>query len=106
MRKLKKPEYQLNIAKERIEILFNLAEKEFHKHPARSRRYVQLARKIALRYNIRLSKEMKRKFCKNCNNLLKPKIGAAEKIDKKTKIISVTCLNCKSVYRFFITRKS
>jgi len=66
----KKPEYQLKIARERIEILLNMAEKEFRKHPGRSARYVELARKIGTRYNVRLTKEQKRKFCKNCNTLL------------------------------------
>lgn len=61
----KKPDWQQDIAKERIQVLFDLAEKEFKKYPERSRRYVQLARKIGLRYNVRLPKEIKRSFCKN-----------------------------------------
>lgn len=42
---MRKPEWQEDIAKERIEILFRLAENEFKKYPERSRRYIQLARK-------------------------------------------------------------
>jgi len=57
----KKPEQHIKIARERILILLDLAEKEFKKHPERSRRYVELARKISLRYNVRLSKQLKRK---------------------------------------------
>ena len=37
----------LNIAKERMDILFSLAEKEFIEYPERSHRYVELARKIS-----------------------------------------------------------
>jgi ribonuclease P protein subunit RPR2 len=97
--KSKKPTWQQDIAKERIDILFNLAEKEFKKHPERSRRYVELARKIGLRYNIRFPKELKRKFCKNCNNLLKPGIGSQVRIDSKKRAIFIKCLKCNKIYR-------
>jgi ribonuclease P protein subunit RPR2 len=90
----KKPEWQLKIAKERIEKLFELAEKELEKHPERSRRYVELARKIGLRYNIRLSKKRKRTFCKNCNTLLY--IGKTAKLlDENPPGLKVfKCLKC------------
>lgn len=98
MRRFQKPNWQTKIAKERIQILFSLAEKEFKKHPDRSRRYVELARKISLRYNVRLSK-LKRKFCKNCNMLLKPGITSQVRLDKSTRTIKTICLNCKKIYR-------
>lgn len=100
MRRSQKPEWQTKIAEERIEILFSLAEKEFRKHPERSRRYVELARKIGLRYNVRLSKDEKKKFCKKCNTLLKPGITSQVRLDKSTKTIRILCLNCKKVYRY------
>jgi len=59
----RKPLWQQKIARERIQILFSLAEKEIKKHPERSRRYIELARKLGLRYNVRLPRELKRKFC-------------------------------------------
>lgn len=99
MRKSQKPDWQQKIAKERIQILFSLAEKEFKKHPERSRRYIQLARKIGLRYNVRLSKELKRKFCKNCNSLLIPGKTEQVRIDSKNKVIVRTCLSCNRIYR-------
>lgn len=63
----KKPVFQSRIAKERIEILLDLAKKEFKNHPERSKKYVELARKIGKRYNVRLTKKQKRSFCKKCN---------------------------------------
>ena len=57
------PERRVKIAKERIEILLDLAKREVDK-PERSKRYVELARKISKRYNIRLKKGQKRSFCK------------------------------------------
>ncbi|MBI2543178.1 MAG: ribonuclease P [Candidatus Aenigmarchaeota archaeon] len=100
MRRSQKPEWQTKIAKERIEILFSLAEREFKEHPQRSRRYVELARKIGLRYNVRFPKEDKRKFCKNCNTLLKSSVTSKVRLDKNTRTINVICLNCNKVSRY------
>ena len=100
MKRGKKPLQQIKIAKERIGILFKQAEKEFKAHPERSKRYVKLARKISLRYNVRLSKQLKRKFCKNCNSLLIPGRTSQTRIKSKEKIITVRCLKCNKVYRY------
>ncbi len=88
------------IAKERIDVLFGLAEKEFDKHVERSRRYVQLARKIGLRYNVRFDAELKRNFCKKCNTLLIPGKTSTTRTDSKSKTINVKCTNCGDINRF------
>jgi ribonuclease P protein subunit RPR2 len=92
----KKPDWQQRIARERIEILFREAEKNFKKHPERSRRYVELARKIGLRYNVRFPRELKRRFCKKCNTLLIP--GVDSQVKRKDLIIK--CPECKILYRY------
>ncbi len=96
---MRKPSWQQDIAEERIQILFSLAEKEFKKYPDRSKRYIELARKIGLRYNIRLPKELKTKFCKKCNSLLTA-LTKQVRIDNKSKTIAVKCLNCGEIYRY------
>lgn len=93
----KKPDWQQRIARERIQILFSLAEKELKKHPERSRYYIELARKIGLRYNVRLPKELKRKFCKNCNSLLTPETSTRRIIKKH---ILIKCQKCNKIYRY------
>lgn len=98
-RRARKPFWQVKIARERIAILLKLAEQELKKHPERSRRYVELARRIALRYNVRL-KKLKRKFCKQCNTLLKPGFTSQVKINTKTKTVVVKCLKCEKLYRY------
>jgi len=100
MRKGRKPAWQVKIAKERIQILFDLAKKEFKKHPERSKRYIQLLRKIGLRYNVRLPKEIKRSFCKNCNFLLIPGLSSEVRLNKKTKTVNIRCKNCNKIYRY------
>jgi ribonuclease P protein subunit RPR2 len=62
----------VDIGKERIKILLTLAEREAlqNKNEVRARRYVLLARKIAMRYNIRIEKSFKHKICRKCNSFL------------------------------------
>lgn len=100
MKRGKKPAWQQKIARERIQILFALAKKELKKHPERTKRYVELARKIGLRYNIRFSKQLKRRFCKNCNILLIPGITSQTRIKSKERVIAIKCLECNKLYRY------
>lgn len=95
-----KPEWQQKIAKERIEILFGLAEKNLKKYPDRSKRYVQLARKIGLRYNVRFSQQLKRQFCKACSSLLMPGFTSTVRLDSKNKNIVIKCRKCNKIYRY------
>ncbi len=100
MKMIDRKKFYKHIAKERIGILFNLAQKDLDKHPERSRRYVQLARKIGLRYNVRFDKFLKRKFCKKCNSLLV--VGKSFKVrtNAKERTVRIKCLNCGSYYRY------
>lgn len=66
-RSRKKPAYQLKIARERIDILFKEAAKADDHY---ARRYIKLAKKIGMRYNLRLG-ERKRLFCKHCFTMFK-----------------------------------
>lgn len=99
----KKPEYQLGIARERIEILMELAEKVLEKHPKRSQRYVELARKIGMRYNVRMTKEQKRGFCKKCNTILKPGVTSRQKTEKGA--VVVRCERCGTVRKYPFKQK-
>lgn len=83
-----RPAYQTGIATERMDILLRLAKKDATKHPARSRRYALLARKIGMRYNVRLPEEWKRVFCKSCGAKLPAGRGATLK-----------CPGCERIYR-------
>jgi len=95
-----KPKYRVDIAKERIDRLLELAKEEFNKNPGRSRDYIKLARKIGMRYNVRLKKEQKQSFCKKCNQLLIPKKTSIVEIDSKKKSKIIKCLNCGNIYRY------
>nr|WP_048060630.1 ribonuclease P protein component 4 [Methanothermus fervidus] len=88
----------IRIALERINILFNLAEREFHKHPERSHRYVEIARNIAMKYNIRIPRIWKRRFCKKCYKFLKP--GYNSRIRVSGGKVKIKCLECGHIMRY------
>lgn len=96
--KNKKPSWQIEIARERIHILLNLARKELS-HPERSKRYVELARKIGLRYNVRLSKNDKKSICKKCNTVLIYGKTSLARLDSKKKTLNIICKECGNIIR-------
>lgn len=97
--KSKKPIWQVKIAKERIKILLNLAKKEIENHPERSRRYVELARKIGLRYNVRLNKNDKKNICKKCNTFLIINKTSVIRLQRRRKTLNIICKNCGNIIR-------
>src|SRR5437879_2599096 len=94
-----KPDWQQKIAKERVDILLSLARREMEKKPERSRHYVELARKIGMRYKVRFPKQIKESFCKECSTLLVPGKTLQTRLDSKTKSVVIKCTNCNYSYR-------
>ena len=86
------------IALERIYRLFELAGGEFAKHPERSKRYVQLARKIGTRNRAKIPKELKMQFCKKCGTFLVK--GKNEEYLKDGKLLAVKCKECGFVRKY------
>lgn len=95
-----KPQWMREIAKERIEILFNQAEKEFKNHPARSHRYVELARKLSMKYQVRISRKWRRRFCHKCYKFLVPGVNCRIRTrPKREKHLVIKCLECGNIMR-------
>jgi len=87
------------IARERIDRLFQLAEQEALKgNLVRANRYVDLGRRIGMRYNVRLPSEHKRRVCKGCRAYLLPPKTARVRIGESR--VVTTCLACGTVMRF------
>lgn len=85
------------IALERIERLLDLAEELHESDPQLAERYVRLAWKIKTKYTIRLSRDLKRRFCKKCFSIWIP--GKTVRIRIKRGTITWTCLSCGRKYR-------
>lgn len=87
-----------DLAMERIQRLFELAESEYRSNPERSNEYVSLARKIGMRYLVRFPRELKVRFCKSCGTYLVP--GDNCRIRLKGRYLVITCLKCESIKRY------
>ena len=81
------------IARERMLILLSLAHDEALSHNfERARRYVFLARKIGMKYNVSLPRKFKRNVCKKCCSFLIPGYNAVYRLKRKK--ITILCKNC------------
>jgi len=89
---------QRAIALERIKTLFKEAREVFKEDRELSNRYVELARKIAMKYKARIPSELQKQFCKHCYKFLMPDVNCRIRLhDKK---IVYYCLECKKFMRF------
>lgn len=93
-RSRRKPSEIVDIANERIVILFSRAELEFALHPELSNRYVEIARNIAKKFNIHIPVELRRKFCKKCGSYLVPGSNLTVRLLSKEKKIIRKCGVC------------
>jgi ribonuclease P protein subunit RPR2 len=91
------------IARERMDILFNKAGEVFSKDRKLAQRYVTLARRIGMRYNVRLTKKDKLEACKNCNSFLVPGINC--RIRTHATRVVISCLECGHIRRVPFTRE-
>ena len=93
----------IKIAKERIEILLNLARTD----PTRAQRYTQLALKIASRTRTRLTKNQQRAICPQCKTLRTAQTSRTRIRQRREPHIALTCLKCGYITRIPIKgRKS
>ena len=91
MKRKPKPKWVRELASARINKLLKLAEANKKLHPDKAKRYVELARKISMRYNVKIKTELKKKFCKKCSTFftsdnVKTRIAG--------KVIIYICQNC------------
>lgn len=99
----KKPAEQRQIAEERIIELFRQADIMFSRDKSLADRYVALARRISQKYKVKIPRNLKRKFCKNCHSYIKPGVNCRVRIAKSRVIYY--CLNCRKFMRFVIGKK-
>jgi ribonuclease P protein subunit RPR2 len=94
------------IAKQRIQILFQQAEKACRGNPQLASRYVAVARKIAMAAKIRLPPEYKHRICRNCNTLLVPGENCRVRVKQRREPhVVVTCLACGHQTRVLLRKK-
>jgi ribonuclease P protein subunit RPR2 len=93
------------IAKERIIILFEQAEKIQESNPKFLRKYIKLLRKISAHYKVKIPKEIKNNICRNCNNILIPGKTSTIRLVSSKKYIAKKCLVCGNEIHIFYKNK-
>ncbi|MCL2687717.1 MAG: ribonuclease P [Methanobrevibacter sp.] len=92
MRRGRRPKWMIDIANERMDILFSLAKKEFSDNPDRSHRYVSYARKISKKYNTKIPSKWRRSYCKNCYKFLNPSQNSSIRLCDGE--VNIKCYEC------------
>ncbi len=88
------------IANERIEILFDLSDKEMKKgRPERAKRYLDLALRIGMRYKISVSR-YKMRYCPDCRNLYRFPETASIRLKRGRIIVKCNACGCISRYPY------
>ena len=98
------------IARERVDILFAKAREVAHDPEggeAFGRRYVFVARRLAMRIREPLPPEYKRAACKNCNGILVPGLTSRVRLQGRgnNAHVAVTCLHCGNITRYHTKRR-
>ena len=107
MKRRTKPDWQQEIASERIAILFKEALSQAKAGRLdRANRYVFLARKLAMKYQVRIPKDLRRKFCHKCYHYLLPGKNVSVRTNPKTKAVEMTCKDCKHINRYPYSKQS
>ncbi len=95
---------QKTIAEKRIKQLFRLAEQNALSNKLNlSNRYVDLARKISMRYLVPIPSEFKRSFCKHCYQYMLPNVTCRIRINRGK--IVFYCYKCKKFIRMPLGNK-
>jgi ribonuclease P protein subunit RPR2 len=79
------------IARERVNILFTLAERVFPYEPELANRYVEIALAVQQKAKIRMPRKWKRRYCKRCHSFLVPGVNARVRL--RSGHVVVKCLN-------------
>jgi len=99
-KKRSKPYWQIRTAKERINALFQTAEKLSRENPDYSKRYVEMAMKICMRYNLGIPREYKRRFCRKCYIFFVYGVNCTVRISSRQKSVIIRCGNCGHIMRY------
>lgn len=97
-------EKRREIAKERVTRLLEMAEKRGLSGDLKyASRYASLARRISMRYNVRMPRRFKLLFCKDCESYLQPSVNSKVRLTGGR--ITRVCTSCGGRYRVPIKNK-
>ncbi len=91
------------IATERIERLFEAAGDVYETDESLSNRYIIIAKKIAMKYRIKIPDQYRMGYCRKCLSFFSPGKNTRTRINHGK--VSVTCMNCGYTRRYPIKEK-
>ena len=95
------------IARERIRILFQRAHAMYHLEPELAQRYVELARKMSMRYKVKIPVEFRRRICRHCKRFIIPSSTCRIRIQQKREPhVVITCFQCGKQSRIPLGKKA
>ncbi|MCD4740718.1 ribonuclease P [archaeon] len=97
-----KPKWVKSLAQKQTDKLLSLAKEEIDKNPERSKRYSQLAKKTATKYNLKINKKT---ICPNCGILLIPGKNLKVRTNKQKQIIYI-CQACGQTQKTGYSRET
>ncbi|UCH71362.1 MAG: ribonuclease P [Candidatus Bathyarchaeota archaeon] len=94
------------IALQRIHTLFRLAEEAVPQNLELAQRYVEIARKIAMKTKVRLPMEYRRLVCRHCKNFIFPGVSCRVRTQSRREPhIVITCLRCSRHMRIPLKKR-
>ncbi len=85
------------LALEHISELFEQADNVFSFNQDLAHRYVFLARKVQMRFNVKMPRVFKRKFCKHCYHYIRSGVNGRVRI--RNGVLVLYCDNCRKFTR-------
>ncbi|MCS7117046.1 MAG: RNase P subunit [Nitrososphaerota archaeon] len=86
------------LARQRVDILLENAIKNATIDMNLAQRQAQIARRICMKYNLRLPYEKRQLFCRGCKRFIIPGLNARVRLSRKIKAVVITCMECGHVY--------
>ena len=92
---------------ERMQILVHKAISNARKNPELAQRQASLAKRLSMKYRVRMPYELRMSFCKKCKKFIAPAINARIPLGRSdVKSIRITCNFCNHTYRKIIIKKA
>ena len=92
------------IAIRRMEILFNNAISNAKNNPRLAEKQAEIAKKISMKFKIKMPFEVSSSFCKKCKKFIPPGVRSKIRLGSKPKSIRITCSYCNHTYRKIISQ--
>jgi ribonuclease P protein subunit RPR2 len=88
-----------DLARQRAELLLEHAVKTASGDVVRAERQATLARRLCLKFNVRLGYGYRQLFCRHCKHFIVPGLNARVRLRPSPRGVRLTCLECGATYR-------